>query len=110
MDGIRNLGAELVVIDGPPIEAELQARAAAEKDGRTYISPYNDLDVVASQGTLGIELSEQAPDLDAVFIAVGGGGLIGGTGSAMRVLRPQTKVVGVWAENSEAENLSLRFL
>ena len=98
--GIRGLGAELVVVDGPPIQAELQARAAAEQSGRTYVSPYNDLDVVAGQGTLGVELFEQAPDLDAVFVSVGGGGLIGGTGSALKALRPQTKVVGVWAENS----------
>jgi threonine dehydratase len=98
--GIRSLGAELVVIDGPPIEAELRARAAAEQSGRTYISPYNDLDVVAGQGTLGVELANQAPDLDAVFVSVGGGGLIGGTGTALKALRPHTKVVGVWAENS----------
>jgi threonine dehydratase len=98
--GIRSLGAELVVVDGPPIEAELQARAAAAQYGRTYVSPYNDLDVVAGQGTLGVELLEQAPDLDAVFVAVGGGGLITGAGSALKALRPQTEVVGVWAENS----------
>ena len=100
MNGVRSLGADLVVVDGPPIQAELQARAVAEADGRTYISPYNDLDVVAGQGTLGIELSEQAPDLDAVFIAVGGGGLIAGTGTALKQLSPRTQIVGVWAENS----------
>lgn len=100
MHGVRSLGAELVVVDGSPIQAELQARAAATKDGRTYISPYNDLDVIAGQGTVGIELFEQARDLDAVFIAVGGGGLIGGVGSALKQLKPQTRVVGVWAENS----------
>lgn len=100
MSGVRSLGAELVVVDGSPLQAERQARAAATKDGRTYISPYNDLDVVAGQGTVGIELFEQARDLDAVFIAVGGGGLIGGVGSALKQLKPQTRVVGVWAENS----------
>jgi threonine dehydratase len=100
IDGIRNLGAELVIVDGTPIEAELGARATAYNEGRIYISPYNDFDVVAGQGTLGMELFEQEPNLDAVFISVGGGGLIGGVGTAMKVLRPKTTIVGVWAENS----------
>jgi threonine dehydratase len=89
-----------VVVDGPPIAAEQQARRDAGVQGKIYISPYNDLDVVAGQGTLGMELFEQAPDLDAVFISVGGGGLIGGTGTALKGLSPRTKVVGVWPENS----------
>jgi len=100
MKAIRALGAELVVIDGPPIEAEFQARRRAVDQGKPYVPPYNDLDVVAGQGTLGVELYEQAPDLDAVFIAVGGGGLIGGVGTALRGCGAQARVVGVWAENS----------
>jgi len=100
IDGIRALGAELVLVEGAAIDAELTARAAATKQGKTYISPYNDLEVVAGQGTLGVELLEQAPDLDAVFISVGGGGLIGGTGTALKNLRPRTEVVGVWADHS----------
>ena len=99
-DAILALGAELVVIDGPPIEAEASARRDAAASGRTYVPPYNDPDVMAGQGTVGVELMQQAPDLDAVFIAVGGGGLIGGTGTAIKRIRPQTRVVGVWAENS----------
>jgi threonine dehydratase len=100
VDAIRARGAELVVIDGPPIEAELQARRCAAELGKIYISPYNDLDVVAGQGTLGMELAEQASDLDAVFIATGGGGLIGGTGTALKRRSPHTRIVGVWPENS----------
>jgi threonine dehydratase len=100
MEAIQGLGAELVVVEGNPLAAELQARRRAAEENRPYISPYNDLDVVAGQGTLGMELIEQAPQLDAVFICVGGGGLIGGTGTALKQLRPQTRVVGVWPENS----------
>ena len=99
--GIRALGAELVVVDGPPLEAELAARRKAETDGLVYISPYNDLDVIAGQGTLGVELLKQEPGLDAVFIAVGAGGLIGGTGSAIKALNPRVRVVGVWPEASQ---------
>jgi threonine dehydratase len=100
MEAIKALGAELVVVEGNPLDAELQARRRAAAENRPYISPYNDLDVVAGQGTLGMELIEQAPHLDAVFISVGGGGLIGGTGTALKHLRAQTRVVGVWPENS----------
>lgn len=100
MAGIRALGAELVVVDGAPLDAELAARRRAEAEGRIYISPYNDLQVVAGQGTLGVELLEQAPDLDAVFIAVGAGGLIGGVGSAIKATNPRVQVVGVWPEAS----------
>lgn len=99
-DAIRARGAELVVIEGPPIEAELQARRHAEQTGKIYVSPYNDDDVMAGQGTLGVELAQQAPDLDAVFVATGGGGLIGGTGTALKQLHPPTQIVGVWPENS----------
>jgi len=97
---IRALGAAVVVVDGPPINAELEARRQATLQGKTYVSPYNDLDVVAGQGTIGVELARQAPDLDAVFVSVGGGGLISGIGTALKRLGPRTRVVGVWPENS----------
>jgi threonine dehydratase len=97
---IRSLGAEVVAIDGPPIEAELQARRQAELQAKTYISPYNDLDVVAGQGTIGAELARQEAQLGAVFVSVGGGGLISGSGTALKRLSPHTRVVGVWPENS----------
>jgi threonine dehydratase len=100
MDAIRRLGADLSVIDGTTLDAELAARRCASEQGKTYVAPYNDLDVMAGQGTLGVELSEQAPQLDAVFISVGGGGLIGGVGTAIEHLSPSTQVVGVWPENS----------
>lgn len=97
---IRALGADVVTIDGPPIEAELQARYQAQLQSKTYISPYNDLDVVAGQGTIGAELARQEPRLDAVFVSVGGGGLISGIGTALKRLSPDTRVIGVWPENS----------
>jgi threonine dehydratase len=100
LDAILALGAELEIIDGPPIEAELKARADAQREGKTYVSPYNDLAVVAGQGTLGVELSQQAPDLDAVFIAVGAGGLVGGVGTALKSLNPATRIYGVWPSHS----------
>src|ERR1700722_10594944 len=100
MAAIRALGAQVVVIDGPPIDAELAARRQAEIQGKTYISPYNDLDVVAGQGTIGVELARQARELSAVFVSVGGGGLISGIGTALKRLSPHTRVIAVWPENS----------
>lgn len=100
MDAIRALGAELVIVQGPPIDAELLARRHAAEQGKVYISPYNDLDVIAGQGTLGMELVEQAPELDAVFISVGGGGLISGVGTALKQLSPRTRLIGVWPGSS----------
>ena len=108
MDAIRGWGAELIVVDVPTMEAELLARKIAGEQGKHYISPYNDLDVVAGQGTLGLEVMEQAPDLDAIFIALGCGGLLGGTGLAIKKLRPQTRVIGVSPANSAAMIAALK--
>jgi threonine dehydratase len=65
-----------------------------------FISPYNDLEVMAGQGTIAVELLRQVPSLDAVFVAVGGGGLIGGIGAYIKSASPQTEVVGCWPGNS----------
>ena len=98
--GIRALSAEVVPIDGPAFAAESAGRQRAEVDGLVYISPYNDPAVMAGQGTIGIEIAGQDPDLDAVFIAVGAGGLIGGAGIALKALRPGIELVGAWPEAS----------
>lgn len=102
LDAIERLGGRLVVVDGPAIEAELQARRFGVEHGVPYISPYNDADIVAGQGTIGVEIAEQAGAdvLDAVFVCVGGGGLAGGLGTAIKQLSPRTRVVGVWPRNS----------
>jgi len=105
---IESLGARIVVAGDDPLTAELSARRAAEKSGRVFISPYNDLDVVAGQGTIGVELQRQLPKLDAVFVAVGGGGLIGGIGAWFKAVAPQTEIVGCWAANSPVLHECLR--
>jgi threonine dehydratase len=97
---ILDRGARIRLIDGDPLAAEVAARTAAAQSGRTYISPYNDPHVVAGQGTVAVELMRQAPDLDAIFIATGGGGLISGIGSYLRHAAPRAEVIGCWPENS----------
>jgi threonine dehydratase len=107
-DAIRAAGATLVEIEGDVLAAELAARGEAERRGIPYIAPYNDLDTVAGQGTIGLELAEQAPDLDAVFVCVGCGGLAGGLGAALKAVSPKTRIVGVWPQASTCMLDSLR--
>ncbi len=97
---IEEYGARVRVVGKEPLDAELAAREAAKKSGTVFISPYNDLDVIAGQGTIAMELHHQAPELDAVFVAVGGGGLISGIGSYLKSASPHTEIVGCWPENS----------
>ena len=94
VDAIRRSGAELrpcATYD----EAERQAKGFAASGGGTYISPYSHPDVIAGAGTIGLELIGQQPDLDAVIVPIGGGGLISGIGIAIKALSPSTRVIGV---------------
>jgi len=75
---MKRFGAKVIVEGSDSLEAELAARRYGEKTGETYISPYNDLDVVAGQGTVGVELARQMDRIDRVFVSLGGGGLASG--------------------------------
>lgn len=97
---IESYGAKVTQAGADPLDAEIAARRVAEASGRVFISPYNDVDVIAGQGTIGLELLQQLPQLDAVFVAVGGGGLIGGIAAYVKAVSPETEVVGCWPENS----------
>jgi len=93
-------GAKVTHAGKNPLDAELAARSAAEASGRVYIPPYNDPHVIAGQGTVAFELLDQLPQLDAVFIATGGGGLLSGMGAWIKHASPRTAVIGCWPENS----------
>ncbi len=97
---IEAMGARIRVAGDDPLQAEVAARQAAEASGQVFISPYNDAGVVAGQGTIAVELRRQLPQIDAVFVAVGGGGLIAGIGSYLKAVSPQTEIVGCWPANS----------
>lgn len=91
----RKLGAQ-VILHGPDLTAaRAHAEALAARDGLTFIHPFDNLDVMAGQGTMGLEILEQTPDLDAVVVPVGGGGLLAGVGTVMKALKPSVRVVGV---------------
>ncbi len=97
---IEQLGASIRHAGTGPLDAELAGRGAALQSGKVFISPYNDWEVMAGQGTLAVELLRQAPQVDAVFVAVGGGGLVGGVGSYLKYAAPHVEVIGCWPQNS----------
>lgn len=107
LEAIRALGAEVVSLDMDPLSVELEAARQAEVQGKPFVSPYNDPQIIAGQGTIGIELFEQAPDLDAVFVAVGGGGMVSGIGAALHALNPKIDIIGCWPANAPALYRSL---
>ena len=98
---IGRLGAAIERVPGDPLEAERRARAFAADSGRLYLSPYNDPLVVAGQGTLGLELSDQLPPCDAIFLALGGGGLLSGVAGWLASAWPGVEVVAASPENSK---------
>lgn len=89
-------------------EAEAAAKARAEETGAIYVPAYDDDDVIAGHGTVGLEIAEAMPDLDLVVVPVGGGALIAGIATAVRALLPNTRVVGVNPEASPSALASLR--
>ena len=97
---IRGYGGNVQFFGTDGLDTEQHARRYAEQNGLFYLSPYNDADVIAGQGTCGIEIAEQLPDVDAIFIAVGGGGLISGVGSVLKIVNPGVRVVACQPEAS----------
>jgi threonine dehydratase len=97
---MRELGADVRVVEGVYSQAEETAIRLAEEMGAVFISPYNHPDVIAGQGTIILEWLEQIPDLDTVLLPVGGGGLGSGIGLALKALRPTSSLIGVQTEGS----------
>lgn len=91
----RRIGARVLIRGRDFAEARAQADALVAAEGLTYIHGFDALDIIAGQGTLGLEVLEQVPDLDAIVCPIGGGGLIAGVSLAVKSLRPRVKVIGV---------------
>ena len=96
---MKKFGAEIVVHGKDCMDGELKAREVAEKTGGIYLSPYNDSDVVAGQGTISKEIESQCDGLDAVIVSVGGGGLISGVGGYLKSIWPDIEVIAASPEN-----------
>lgn len=98
---MRAMGVRVETVPGSDgLAAELAARTAADDEGKVFVSPYNDPAVIAGQGTIGAEILEALPAVDAVFVSVGGGGLISGVGGWLKSHRPDIRMYGCWPENA----------
>lgn len=93
-DKIKSYDGDVQYFGTDGLDTEQHAREYAAQNGMLYLSPYNDEQVIAGQGTCGIEMLEQLPDMHAVFIAVGGGGLIGGVGAVLKAHNPDIRIYG----------------
>ena len=90
---IESLGAKVEIIGNNSDEADLYAREFAKKNNITLVHPFDDLDVIAGQGTVGLEMLEAMPDIDSIIIPTSGGGLIGGIALAIKLQKPNVKVI-----------------
>jgi len=99
---IKSYGATVELFGEDCVQTEARARARAEETGRIYISPYNDETVMCGQGTLGVELHRALETVDAVFVSLGGGGLIGGVGTYLKEVLGDVEIVAVSPEQSPA--------
>ena len=100
VEATKRLGAEVVLTKGAYDDAYAAAVKAQQETGATLIHPFDDDEVIAGQGTIGLEILEQMRDVDAVVVPIGGGGLISGVAYAIKQLQPNVKVYGVQAANA----------
>lgn len=98
IESTRSYGAEVVLVEGVYDDAYTKALELEKEYGYTFVHPYNDEDIIAGQGTIGYEILQELPDVDAIVSAVGGGGLIAGISYAAKSLNPNVKVYGVQSE------------
>lgn len=108
IQAIRRMGTEVRTRGGDTVEAEASARQYADQHRMTYISPYNDPQVVAGQGTVAVELARQLEGIDAVFVPLGGGGLAAGIAGFLSSVQPAAQVIGCSPENSQVMIQSVR--
>ena len=97
VESTKRLGAKVELVAGTYDDAHDRAVELQQQTGMTFIHPYDDEQVIAGQGSIGLEILDQLPDVEAVIVPVGGGGLIGGVAFAIKSLRPECKVYGVQA-------------
>ncbi len=97
VEATKSYGAEVVLVKGVYDDAYAKAVEIQKETGKTFIHPYDDEDVIAGQGTIGLEILEEMADADAVVVPIGGGGLISGVAFAVKALNPNVKVYGVQA-------------
>ncbi|NYT82338.1 threonine ammonia-lyase, biosynthetic [Alcaligenaceae bacterium] len=109
IDAVRGFGGEVVLAGESFSDAYEHAKELEKKEKLTFVHPFDDPDVIAGQGTIGMEILRQHPGpIDAIFVAIGGGGLIGGVSAYVKQLRPDIKVIGVQTFDSDAMARSVK--
>jgi threonine dehydratase len=107
-EATAKLGAEIILVGPGSDERKTKAEELAARHGYVIVPPYNDEKIIAGQGTIGLEILEDLPDVEAVLAPVGGGGLISGVAAAIKLTNPKIKVIGVEPELAADAQASLR--
>ncbi len=108
IDAVAGYGAEVVLHGDSYSEAARRCQEICDERGMVFVHPFDDPLVVAGQGTIGLEILQDRPDVDMVFVPVGGGGLISGVAHLLKALRPQCRIIGVEPEDSGAMGRSVQ--
>ncbi|MDE6367619.1 MAG: threonine ammonia-lyase [Muribaculaceae bacterium] len=108
IEATKNYGAEVCLVPGVYDDAYAKAIQLRDEHGYTFVHPFDDPKVIAGQGTIGLEILEQMPDVEAVIVPIGGGGLISGVAFAIKTLRPEIKVYGVQSSGAPSMAASLQ--
>lgn len=108
LEATAKLGAEIVLAGTTGVERQVKAEELAAQHGYVIIPPFNDEKIIAGQGTVGLEIVEDLPDVETVLVPVGGGGLISGVATAIKLSKPETRVIGVEPELGGDAQASLR--
>ena len=109
VEATKALGAEVRLVKGAYDDAYAYACRLRDETGATFIHPFDDPDVIAGQGTIGLEILDQLPDVDAIVVPIGGGGLISGVAYAVKKLKPEVKIYGVQAKEAASMADSLKY-
>ena len=108
VEATRSYGAEVVLVPGVYDDAAREAERLTQEHGYTFAHPFNDPCVIAGQGTIGLEILEQPPEVEQVVVPIGGGGLISGVAMAVKTLKPSCRVIGVQAAGAASMYASRR--
>lgn len=108
VEAVKALGAEVRIVGKSQDDAQLEVNRLVAEEGMISIPPFDGVDVVAGQGTIGLELLEDLPELDTVLIPLSGGGLMAGIATALKLQRPDTRIIGISMERGPAMHASLQ--
>lgn len=108
IEATKHYGGEVELVSGVYDDAYARARQLAEEQGYVFVHPFDDPDVIAGQGTIGLEILDQIDEVDAIIVPVGGGGLISGIACAVKAIRPECKIYGVQAAGAPSMVEALR--